>query len=410
MLSFTLARRFRRSKKQSGFTSFIALSSTFGIGLGCAVLIIMLSVMNGFERELQQRLLSIVPHGELLAVDSGGLRDWREITEVFQREPHVKQVQPFAKATGLLQKGKLSKAAELTAVDPGFAENSAWVGLLPEEVWRRFQAQPDGVVLGDQIVSEIGLKVGDKFQVLLPEPNSQGQLAKPKAIWLTFSGSVNLGGELDNFVGFMHLDKAAQALAVTTGAQGIQISYHDPFAAAGYTRELGYRLQQYAYMSDWTRTQGHLYQDIQLVRLIVYIALTLVIAVACFNVISSLVMVVNERKPEIAMLKTMGADSRIIVGTFVWQGLINALIGIVVGSILGVLVAQNLTEIASFAEAITGTKLLSGDIYFIDFLPTQLLWRDVMVTISIAMVLSLLATVYPALKANKVEPAKILGH
>lgn len=410
MLSFTLAKRFRRSKKQSGFTSFISSSSTIGIGLGCAVLIIMLSVMNGFERELKDRLLSVIPHGELTAVASTGLNDWEAIVESFEQEFFVKNVQPFIKATGLLQKGKQSKAVEINAIQATTSANMHWVSMIEPQVWQRFVESTDGLILGDSIVDKLEAKVGDKIQVLLPQPSDSGKLAAPETLWLTLSGSMNLGGEVDNFVGFMHLSLAAQTLKVTTGAQGIQINYHDPYAASLHTRDLGYRLQQYAYMSDWTRTQGHLYQDIQLVRLVVYIALTLVIAVACFNIVSSLVMAVNERKPEIAMLKTMGAHSGLIVSTFVMQGILNGVIGVTVGSVAGVLLALNLTEITLFVESLLGVSLLSGDIYFIDFLPTQVVWRDVAATVIIAFVLSLLATLYPAFKAARIEPAKVLGH
>lgn len=408
-LALQLAARFRRSKKQSGFTSFISASSTFGIGLGCAVLIIMLSVMNGFERELRNSLLSYIPHGELFAVDPNGLSDWRTIMQVFTDEPEVKLVQPYINATGLVQKGKATKAVEITALDAQIANQSAIISRIPEQQWKQFQINQKGLLLGRSIIEKLNLSSGDEVQVLLPKTGS-GKLAAPDSIWLTLMGEVHLGGELDSFIGFMHLKTAAEALDVTTGAMGLQISYQDPFIASTKTRELGYRLNQQAYMSDWTRTQGHLYQDIQLVRFVVYIALTLVIAVACFNIVSSLVMAVNERQAEIAMLKTMGASNFLVITTFMWQGIINGIIGVTVGSVLGVLMAANLTHIARFIEGLFGFSILSGDVYFIDFLPSQLHHTDVLVTIIIALLMSVLATLYPALKAAKINPANVLGH
>lgn len=408
-LSLLLARRFRKSKKQSGFTSFISASSTVGIALGCAVLIIMLSVMNGFERELKQSLLAYIPHGELYAVDSEGLMDWQNIVRAFAQDPKVKHVQPYAKVTGLVQKGKNNKAVELTAVDASFANESSLVDKLDDSHWTQFQINQNGLILGSSIIKKLQLQMGDRVQVLMPRADS-AKLSAPESVWLTLVGEIHLGGELDSFVGFMHLSTAADKLNIGQGAQGIQLTYIDPFTAPQKTRELGYRLNQHAYISDWTRTQGHLYQDIKLVRFVVYIALTLVIAVACFNIVSSLVMAVNERKPEIAMLKTMGGSSGLIIGTFIWQGLINGIIGITTGSILGVLIATNLTPIANAIETFFGRQILSGDVYFIDFLPSELNSQDVLITMGIALVLSVIATIYPALKASKIEPAKVLGH
>lgn len=407
--SFELAQRFRRSKKQSGFTSFISASSTFGIGLGCAVLIIMLSVMNGFERELENSLLAYIPHGELFAVDSDGLNDWARIIPAFEEHPNVDFIQPYAKVTGLAQKGKLSKAVDITAIDPAYANKSKLIQRLEPAQWSHFQINRNSIILGKNIMDKLSLIPGDQVHILVPKAGN-GQIAAPESIWLTVVGSISLGGELDSFLGFMHLNTASQVLDISAGAQGIQLYFHDPFKAPDITRHLGYQLNQHAYMSDWTRTQGHLYQDIKLVRFVVYVALTLVIAVACFNIVSSLVMAVNERKPEIAMLKTMGAESSLIISTFIWQGIINGIIGISIGCLLGVLIAINLTEIAVSVEQMLNIKMLSGDVYFIDFLPSELQIQDIVSTVIIALILCCIATIYPALKAANVNPAQILGH
>lgn len=409
-LAWTVARRFRKSKKNRGFTSFISSSSTVGIALGCAVLIVMLSIMNGFERELSQKLLSVIPHGELKAVESTGMKNWQRLVAEFEQDPMVTLVQPYAKVTALLQRGKRSKAADLTAISPQYSANSPIIKLIPQGVWQVFSTTPDALILGKTVAEKLEIKVGDKVQVLLPQPSTKLKLQAPKSAWFTLVGVVQMGGEIDNFLGLMQLDKAAQLLNVETGAQGIQFYFTDPFFAPLKVRTFGYQLQQHAYLSDWTRTQGHLYQDIQLVRIVVYIALTLVIAVACFNIVSSLVMAVNERKPEIAMLKTMGATSGLIVRIFMLQGLINGIIGTLSGCIIGVLLASNVSDIARFMEQLFGVSLLSGDIYFIDFLPSMLRTDDVVVTVVIAFFLSLAATIYPALKASKIEPAKVLGH
>lgn len=409
-LVWQLAFRFRKSKKRSGFTSFIASSSTVGIGLGCFVLILLLSVMNGFERELKDRLLVAIPHGELTAVDPAGLADWKSIIEQAKRHPQVISAQPFIKATALLQRGKKTKAVELTAIDPALSHQNEAAHMVDEEAWKSFIATPYGVLLGRKVLKQLGLSVGDKVQALLPRKSDGLKLSAPETIWLTVVGEVSLGGELDSFLAYMHMDLAAETLSITQGAQGIRLNYVDPFDARMSTRRFAYELSQQVYISDWTRTHGHLYQDIQLVRSVVYLALILVIAVASFNIVSSLVMSVSEKQAEIAMLKTMGARSSLIARVFILQGSLNGVIGALFGSVSGIFVALNLSDIARFLESLLGIKLLSGDIYFIDFLPSLLLWSDVWITVSISLLLSVLATIYPALRASKVEPAKVLGH
>jgi lipoprotein-releasing system permease protein len=409
-LTWQLAWRFRSSKRQNGFISFISASSTMGIALGCFVLIVLLSVMNGFENELKHRLLSVIPHGELRAVALSGIEDWRSQVEVLSEDPTVVSVEPYTKAIGMLQKGALMKAVELTGISPDYARQNSLVSMLDPVQWRSFVGDERGVVLGKGVMSHLKIKLGDKLQFLLPQLSEDLALRAPSTLWLTVVGELSVGGELDNHIGLMHMSLAADTLGVTSGAQGLRLNFADPFVAPIAMREIGYGFEQHVYMSDWTRTQGHLYQDIQLVRAVVYLALSLVIAVACFNIVSTLVMAVNEKRAEIAMLKTMGARNSLISRVFVLQGLMNGAIGILSGSMLGVLMATYLTAVANFFEQISGVQFLSADIYFIDFLPSVLDWYDVYLTIVIAFTLCLLATLYPAHKAARIDPAKALSY
>ncbi|WP_100657444.1 lipoprotein-releasing ABC transporter permease subunit [Alteromonas flava] len=408
-LVWQLATRFRRAKQSNGFVSFISFSSTFGVGLGCFVLILLLSVMNGFERELEQRILAFVPHGELLSVSNDGIQDWREQVTTFNRDPRIAGVQPYAKATGMLQVGANMKAVELTGLAPEYMSENPLFEFVDAAAQQAFSTQPDGVILAAGIVKSLGLKVGQKVQLLLPTVTDDLTFKAPQTAWLTLVGSFSIGGELDNKIGFLPLDMAVAKLNIKSGAQGLRFTLHEPFAAFDTMRDIGYSFPQAVYISDWTRTQGHLYQDIQLVRLIVYIALTLVIAVACFNIVSGLVMTVEEKRSSIGILKTMGlSDSRIRL-TFLIQGLINGLIGVVLGCILGVITALNLTDWIRNIETSLGVKLLSGDIYFVNFLPTELHTQDVVVTAVIACLLSVVSTLYPAAKAAKLSPARALS-
>ncbi|MDM7861049.1 lipoprotein-releasing ABC transporter permease subunit [Alteromonas sp. ASW11-36] len=408
-LVWQLATRFRRAKQANGFVSFISASSTFGIGLGCFVLILLLSVMNGFQRELEQRLLAFIPHGELYAVSSQGIENWPQAIERFSQHNSVEKVQPYAKLTGMLQKARQMKAVELTALEPDIASSDALFDYIDDEVKQRYTTDKDAVILGKSIAEQLKLEVGDTVQLLIPTVTDDLTFVAPQTIWLTYVGSFSLGGELDNRVGFMPLKTAVEKLNISHGAQGLRFQLSTPFQARQVMRELGYSFEQAVYISDWTRTQGHLYQDIQLVRLIVYIALVLVIAVACFNIVSGLVMTVAEKKSSIGILMTMGLSANKVRMTFMLQGLLNGCIGVAVGTAVGVITALNLTDWITSIERLLGVSLLSGDIYFVNFLPTELHWQDVMITAVIALILSLISTLYPANKAAKLSPAKALS-
>ncbi len=407
-LAWQLARRFRRAKQQNRFISFISLSSTFGIGLGCFVLIVLLSVMNGFERELTHRILGVVPHGEIFSYSSQGIENLDSHLQVFASDERIVYAEPYTPVNGMIQQRGTLKSVALTGIAVK-ADDNRWLQQVTSEAWERFSTQADGVLLGRSIVEKLSLNVGDSIQLLVPTATESLKFSAPKNVTLKVAGIMKVGGELDNQIGLMHLSAASHAVGATMPAMGIRFTLNDPFFAHEVMREIGYEFPQAVYMSDWTRTQGHLYNDIQLVRVVVYIALTLVIAVACFNIVSSLVMAVREKQQAIAILKTMGATDTLIAQAFILQGAINGFIGTFVGVALGVLVAPNLSRIVGTIESALGVEVLSGDIYFIDFLPSQLLWSDVVVTASVALLLSVLATLYPARKAANLKPASALN-
>ena len=407
-LSLQLARRFRRGKSSNRYISFVSLSSTLGIGLGCFVLIILLSVMNGFERELRERLLAIIPHAELFSINQQGIVDWREYQQVLGEDPRIRKVEPYTKITGMIQQGSALKAVELTGIQINAAIPTRWQNEISDADWQLLRQGPNQVLLGKGILNKLGLAPGDKISVVIPSVTEDLTFAAPKNLYLTVAGSIQVGGELDNLIGIMHLETASEQAGIKSGAQGLRFQFYDPFAAYSIIREVGYGFPQAVYMSDWTRTQGHLYDDIRLVRVVVYIALSLVIAVACFNIVSSLVMAVKEKQASIAILKTMGATDSQIRNTFVFQGLLNGFIGVFWGTLLAVITAPNLSLIVAKLEDLLGIKVLSGDIYFIDFLPSQLQANDVLLTVLVAIVLSVLATLYPAQKAAAIQPARAL--
>ena len=407
MLAFELAQRFRKARSEQRFISFISMSSTIGIGLGCFVLIVLLSVMNGFEKELTSRILSVVPHGELYSKSESGIENLDAQLYRLSQDSRIASVTPYTGITGMLQsKGEL-KAISVTGI-PVNSVSDKYAERVTSEDWQRFLTQKNGLIVGKGIFASMDFNIGDIVQILIPQTTQDLTFKAPRSITLSISGVLSVGGELDNQLGLMHLETASEAIGISSKSQGIQFTLIDPFSSYDTMRDIGYSYPQGVYMSDWTRTQGHLYNDIQLVRAVVYIALTLVIAVACFNIVSSLVMAVRDKQAAIAILKTMGATDRLIRNTFVLQGVINGVMGITVGVVLALLVAPNLSEIVRFIEVAIGIEILSGDIYFIDFLPSDLHWQDVVVTVVVAMFLSVGATIYPAQKAAKVSPSSAL--
>lgn len=408
-LAWQLAKRFRQAKQKNRFISFISFSSTVGIALGCFVLITLLSVMNGFERELTQRILSVIPHGEIYATETTGIRYWQAQQHRLLQDPRVSAVEPYTKITGMLQfKGDL-KAVEITGLAVDDATAPGWRAHVQDSHWQAFVGQPDAVLLGKGIAQRLAISPGDSVQVLIPTVTDDLSFKAPQSVTLTVAGTLNIGGEMDNYLGMMHLAKASEAMSVDSGAQGLRFTLADPFSAYQTMRDIGYTFPQAAFMSDWTRTQGHLYNDIQLVRMVVYISLTLVIAVACFNIVSTLVMAVREKRAAIAILKTMGAPDGLIRAAFVLQGMINGVTGIVIGTLAALAVAPNLSAIVAAIEGAFGISVLSGDIYFIDFLPTELHGSDVLITVLVAFVLCIFATLYPAHKAVQIKPASALN-
>ena len=420
---FDVAKRFRQPSQQDGYIRFVSKASTTGIGLGCAVLILLLSVMNGFEYELRNSLLKVVPHAEIFAINSDGLYPEPEFIENLEKDTLVDKVFLLNKAPGLLQAGKNMKAVSLVGVDKEYLLNkfgnrqqgidqdsatSSQSDALHNQLYSQLSASKNGILLGRTIIKEQNIKIGQQIQLLLPSNTEDLSFQAPKSAWVTVVGELKVGGELDNLLGLLNKAFLADLLGFTDEVTHIEIKMHDPFDAFTVVRKHGNQFSQLAYMSDWTRTNGHLYQDIQLIRTVVYIVLTLVIAVACFNIVSALVMSVKEKSKEIAILKTIGASNRHIASIFLLKGLYHGLKGALVGTVIGVLLAFFLQDIIAIIEWVAGTQIISSDIYFTGTIPSKLSWVDVITTSGLAIVISVLATIYPAKQAANVKPAENL--
>ncbi len=408
-LSLFISRRFRNSSQRSGFMGFIAKSSTLGILLGVSVLILALSVVNGFQQQLVERLLAVTPHIEFTAAGQP-IGKWPEKVAHLRGQPGVSGTAPFIATNGMVQFKATLKALELRGID---VVQEASVSSLDSYLEGQHLASLDetGIILGKDVAESVGAKIGDSVTLLIPQVNHKdGGLLPPKKAHFRVVSLINTGGPMDKSAGFINLQRAQTILGLNPDqVTGLRVSVSDVYNAQAMAMQLGHTLSDYVYVSSWFRSQGNLYQDIQMVRTIVYLVVVLIIAVASFNIVSSLVMEVKDKQADIAILKTMGAKDSTIVMTFVLQGLTQAGVGMLLGTLFGVLLALNISSLFEWWTALSGHNVLAG-VYFIDFLPTKLVVEDVVSTLAITLILAVVATVYPAWQATRVDPAKALGN
>lgn len=405
-LPLLLARRFRKSREKTRYLSFISASSTVGIGLACAILIILLSVMNGFQKALEKDFLSMVPHVEYQAVQ-GGLTDWREIVRVAEANPGVRAAAPAIKLSAMVQQPGRFRGVQLRAIDTELEPAvSGITRYLPAEEWQRFIANPDGILLGRGLADLLQVKVDDPVSLLIPQLQQGNALSAPQRINAKVVGIFTMGGELDFQQAYIHLAAGQRAARIDTEASSVRLALHNVYDAPAVAREVAADIREYAFIHDWTRSEGHLYRDIQLVRTIMYLVLVLVLAVASFNIVSTLIMVVREKQASIAILRTMGATPRLIITTFVWQGSLNGVVGAIIGSALGTVAAALLPQVLSWLESVMNFSLLPAELYFISSIPSDVLFRDVLLVAGVAIATSVLATLYPAWQAAKLSPVQ----
>ncbi|MDR5013256.1 lipoprotein-releasing ABC transporter permease subunit LolE [Aeromonas veronii] len=409
-LPLFLGLRYSRSRRRNGFIAFISASSLIGIALGVMALILGLSAMNGFERELKDRVLSVVPQGELDAVERP-LPDWPRLRDYLLAQPGVEAAAPVIRLNGLLEHGSALKGVQLRAVLPDLEANLSDAGkYMTGRGLRELQPGERGVILGKTIADKLGVKVGDSVALLLPQGGDQAGIKNPRREALTVVGLLEIGGQLDGLLGFMHLADAQGITGMGSGVEGFSLRVSDVLKAQSITVAAAQQFPHHVYIRSWMNSQGYLYQDIQMVRTVMYVVMLMVVAVACFNIVSTLVMAVNEKRSEIAILKTMGASPGQIRLTFVIQGMVNGVAGALLGALLGGLLSSKLTQILSVVEKLIGHRFLNPDIYFIDFLPTELHMQDLLIVTGAAILMSLVATLYPAWRASGLVPSRELGH
>lgn len=411
---FFISWRYQRGKQKNPLVALISKFSAIGIALGVAVLIVGLSAMNGFERELNSRILAVVPHTEITVNphdNEATLNHWQNLAERLKTNKKITALSPFVSFTALVENGNKLKVVQVKGVDKQAEDQVSSLGKFVEgDGWQKF-AEEGGLVLGSGIAKELDVKAGDWVSLLISQPNGEDQMAQPNRERVQVTAILRLDGQLDHSYALLALPQAQELMGYREDQiSGVELKINDPFKVQEMDYSMLNDYPQLLYIQNWVAKFGYMYRDIQLIRTVMYIAMVLVIGVACFNIVSTLIMAVKDKQGDIAIMRTLGANNGFIKQIFIWYGLLAGMKGCLIGIVLGVVLALNLTAIIQGIETLLGKKLLSDGIYFVDFLPSELHWFDVVLVLVAALVLSLLASLYPASRAAKLQPAQVLSN
>ena len=411
---FFISWRYQRGKQKNPLVALISKFSAIGIALGVAVLIVGLSAMNGFERELNSRILAVVPHVEITVNPQGNdptLNHWQKLAERLKTNKKITALSPFVSFTALVENGNKLKVVQVKGVDKQAEDQVSSLGKFVEgDGWQKF-AEEGGLVLGSGIAKALDVKAGDWVSLLISQPNGEDQMAQPNRERVQVTAILRLDGQLDHSYALLALPQAQELMGYREDQiTGVELKVDDPFKVQEMDYSILNDYPQLLYIQNWVAKFGYMYRDIQLIRTVMYIAMVLVIGVACFNIVSTLIMAVKDKQGDIAIMRTLGANNGFIKQIFIWYGLLAGMKGCLIGIVLGVVLALNLTPIIQGIETLLGKKLLSDGIYFVDFLPSELHWFDVVLVLVAALVLSLLASLYPASRAAKLQPAQVLSN
>lgn len=406
-----IALRHIRSRSRNRFISFISVISMTGTALAVAVLIMVLSVMNGFEYEVRNRILQVVAHASITGLD-GHISDWESLTSVALADPDVRAVARFVDGQAMLVGKNEIRGVQIRGIDPvAELDTSALGELMVKGELTALRPGSFGLVIGQTLAEQLDVGPGDEVIMLVSQGTITPAGVVPRMRRFTVVGIFHAGMyEFDRSLAFLNIQDAQRLLRFGNDVSGLRLAVRDPLQAPAVVRSVANAWGEGAYISDWTHEHGNFFRSIQLTRSIVFVILLLVVAVAAFNIVSTLVMVVRDKRGEIAILRTLGASPAAIMTVFVCQGAIIGLTGTVVGVAAGVLGAWNVSSISAVIERITGFQFLAPDVYFISELPSRLLWPDVWQVAGIALVLSLVSTVYPAWRGALTAPAEVLRY
>lgn len=409
-LSLYIGTRYTRAKRRNHFISFISLTSMIGLALGVLAMIVVLSVMNGFQKEMSSRILGMVPHAAIF----GGqpLDDWQAVAAAAKRNPQVLAAVPFAELEGMLSYRGAMQPIQLQGIDP---ELESQVSIIAEHMTQGrlgdLQAGGFGVVIGEITARRFQLKVGDRMALIVPEASSVPGGITPRMQAVNVVGVFKVGAELDSSLALLHVADAAQIQRLQPGqVPGVRLKLHDLYQAPQVSAAIVSELGEGYRASDWTQTQGSLFSAMKMEKTMIGLLLLLIVAVAAFNIIATLIMVVADKGGDIAILRTLGATPGQIMGIFMVQGTVIGVVGTLIGAALGIVAALNVSQLVGWIERLSGQQVLSSDVYFISNLPSELLLADVLLICGAAFALSFLATLYPSWRAAGIQPAEALRY
>ncbi|HIV72796.1 MAG TPA: lipoprotein-releasing ABC transporter permease subunit [Candidatus Aquabacterium excrementipullorum] len=399
-----------RSARRNGFISFISGVSVIGIALGVAALIIVLSVMNGFQKEVRDRMLSVVAHVELFNSGGAPLPDWHVLADEARKNPAVVGAAPFVPAQALIARGEDMRGVLVRGIDPAQEGQVTPLAHSLQPVLNKLQPGAWGVVMGGELARSMGVQVGDPVTLVAPSGQVTPAGVVPRLKQMTVVGTFEAGHyEYDSGLVMVHMDDAAR-LFRTGGPTGVQLKLKDAQQARVVGNELAESLGAEIVVRDWTHTNRNWFDAVQVEKRMMFIILTLIVAVAAFNLVSTLVMTVTDKRADIAILRTLGASPASVMGIFMVQGALSGVLGTLSGLGLGLLVAFNIDVIVPFIEQLLGVHFLPGSIYLISKMPSEPQSGDIIPIAVLSLVLSLLATIYPSWRASRVQPAEALRY
>ncbi len=411
-LPIAIGLRYTRAKRRNHFISFISVVSMVGLVLGVTALITVLSVMNGFERELRDRILGMASHATIQALD-GSLKDWERVSgRVENADSRVLAVAPYVAGEAMLSALGNISGALVRGVDPAPEQRVAQIeehmirGSLEDLESGLFR-----IILGYELAIQLGVRVGDNVVLMAPQASVTPAGVLPRMRRFVVAGLFEVGMyEFDRSTAFIHLDDARAVFQTGEGVTGLRLRLSDMMQAGVVSRDVARSLGGLFRVSDWTQQHASLFRAIQMEKVVMFIILSLIVAVAAFNIVSTLVMLVTDKQSDIAILRTLGLKPASVMLVFIVQGVIIGAVGVLLGVIGGVSLALNIDVVVPFIERVTGTQFLSADVYYINELPSDLRLQDVLRVSGLAFVLTLLATLFPAWRAARTRPAEALRY
>lgn len=410
-LSVYIGLRYTRAKRRNHFISFISLTSMLGVALGVAALITVLSVMNGFEKELRERILGMTSHA-FITGNGSALSDWQSLQRQIEGQPHLVDSAPFVEGQAMLSQGNRVRGTLIRGVDPALEPR---VSTIHEKIiqgqFSQLQAGEFGIILGLDLARAMGVRTGDKITLITPHVSPTPAGVIPRLKRLNVVGIFEIGMyEYDSALAIMNIKDAAKLFRIPNQVTGLRLKLDDVFQAPRITRDIMKTLSHEYSAVDWTYQHANFFRALKTEKTVMFVILLLIVAVAAFNIVSTLIMMVTDKQADIAILRTLGMTPGDIMAIFMVQGVLIGLFGTLLGIISGVSLALNVENIIASLETFLGYQFLPADVYYISSLPSDLHWDDVTIIGLTAFVLSLLSTLYPSWRAAQTRPAEALRY